>query len=268
MRHPNEHALLRYLASALTENGQIEVDTHLADCSVCAQSVRALHYLQDNFDVLLSSWTAVEHGHVYWQWRIAKAMTEITDTLLSRERLKTLYEQVRRGMGLCIKILLDHSKRIAILVKQELPLGYEFKLYPAYISVGLPEEEAKLKDHLEKGSGFFTENNTEGAIRELLEARELHAESVLSAASELIHDGRLIADARVDSARKSIDIKLWPEQDFTFSAVAILLPEDPEGKGRVAVFQPVENEPFMLAEFGQLGDCAYSLWIGFEKISE
>ena len=96
----------------------------------------------------------------------------------------------------------------------------------------------------------------------------LAAESVLSVSSELLYDGRLIADTCVDSARKSIDIKLWPEQDFTFSAVAILLPENPEDQSRVAVFQPVENEPFMLAEFGQLGDCVYCLWIGFEKISE
>ena len=81
MDHLSEELILRYVSNTVSEQEEVEIYTHLADCSECLQRVRTLRYIQENLDTLWDSWTADEHGRVYKEWREVKALREAEQTL-------------------------------------------------------------------------------------------------------------------------------------------------------------------------------------------
>jgi hypothetical protein len=161
-----------------------------------------------------------------------------------------------------LQILVDHAQKVASTAAAVLPGGYEFELRPAFAGVGLPEEQTKLANHLKKSSSFLSNNMTREALGELLEAVKIDARSPQAAVSEICRKGDRILQMIVDSRRGCVSIKFWQGHLEKKPALAVLLPKNPDSGALIAQFKPIENELYILAEFENLPDGAYSLQIG------
>lgn len=262
MIHPDEHSIQRYISSLVSEEEQLHIDTHLAECPVCSQRIQTLRYIRENFDSLWDSWTAGEHGRVYRQLQLVKTLTEIATAKPSlAERLKQWLEQLGEGLEISTRVLLDRSRKIASVAAVALPRGYEFKLRPAYVGVGSPEEQTRLEDHLKKGSDLLSQGKIDEATGKLLEAVEINARYPQAAVSEIRQDERLLLQVIVESRRRKISVKYWPSEGQEPPILAVLLPKHSGIRASAAEFEPIEGEQYVLAEFAYLTDGAYSLQI-------
>ena len=263
MCHPDENTIFRYISDTASEKEHLQVDTHIADCSECLQQIRSLHFIRKNFEEVWRSWTAVEHGRVCRQWKLAKALEEATESSPSMtDLLKQWLVELKEGLEIGVQVLVDQAQKVASTAATVLPAGYEFELRPAYAGVGSPDEQTQLANHLKKSSSFLSHNKTEEALSELLEAVKIDARSPQAAVSEICREGDRILQMIVDSRRGCVSIKFWQGHQEKKPALAVLLPKDPDKKALIAQFKPLENEQYLLAAFGNLPDGAYSLQIG------
>jgi hypothetical protein len=263
MCHPNDETAIRYFSGELTENEQLEIDGHVAGCDDCLSRMRALLYIRENFTSIWEKWSAAEHGRIYEQLHIIKAMLEITKKMPSMaDQVVQCFRAAKEGLGIGAKVLLDGAKRIASFAPTALPAGYEFKFRVAYAGIGSPEEQAQLEDHLAKGSKLLSEDKVDHAVHELLKAGKIDARSPQAAVSEVRHEGRLMLQMIVDSNRRRISVKFWPQERMRNPAFAILLPEQVAIKPLIGEFKSVEGEEYILAEFVDVSDSMYFVQIG------
>jgi hypothetical protein len=267
MCHPTEEIFLRYVSGAAMEEEQLEIEKHMARCSQCVELASTLRYIQENFDDLLNSWTASEHGRVYQQWRLVRALHQTAETAPSMaEGIARLYECLRKGMVLCVKVLVDRYQRIACLAQDAIPAGYELRVCPAYSGVGSPEAQSKVEEYLREGSELLSEDKIPEAVNKLLLAGSIDARSSQSVRSEVYRGEQLVAEAIVDSRRGRISVVLWPKPECALRTEAILLPDGATGEVLTATFEHVESQPYIVAEFEDLKHEMYRLWIACETI--
>ena len=79
MCHPDENTIFQYISQTASEQEQLQVDTHIVDCSECMERIRALLYIRKNFESVWTSWTSAEHGRVYRQWKLVRALKEAAE---------------------------------------------------------------------------------------------------------------------------------------------------------------------------------------------
>jgi hypothetical protein len=263
MCHPDENTIFQYVSQKASEQEQLQVDTHIADCPECMERVRALLYIRKNFESVWTSWTSAEHGRVYRQWKLAKALKEAAERSPSMTvLLKQWLMELKNGMGIGINVLMGQAMKVASAAAATLPIGYEFELRPAYAGVGSPDEQTQLVDRLKKSSSLLSHNKIEEALSELAEAVKIDARSPQAAVSEICREGNRILQMIVDSRRGCVFVKFWQIYEKSRPALAVLLPNDSGKRVLISPFKQVENEQYILAEFDNLPDGVYSLQIG------
>ncbi len=263
MCHPYEDSLLQYVAGEASCDQELEIDRHLAECSDCVQRVCTLRYLQKDFAEIWNSWTASEHGRLHRQWQFAKALGEVAEAKPSvRSRVREWLDALKAEAEVGLKVLIDYSHEVASLAQGVLPPSYEFKLSPAYTGVGSPEKQKALEGHLTKSSALLAGNRETEAIEELLEAIKIDPRCPQAATSEVFCQGRRILQTAVDSRRRTVWIKFWPQEGQKPPALAALLSLCQEGKTLVAEFEPVEEDASVIAEFRDVTDGQHALRIG------
>jgi len=251
----------RYLSANVSEGEQLEVDTHLAECPGCLHHIQMLRYLRENYDSLWDSWKASEHGHVYRQWRLVKALREVAETRPSlANRLGLWLGELREGLEITTRVLVDRPRKVASLAVAALPFGYDLRFPLACAGVGSPNRQTEMEEHLRKGSVFLSEGRIDEATDELLKLREIDARYPQTAVSEVCCGGRVVMQIIADGRRGRISVKSWSCEDRRSPAVAILLPMRNEERVLVGEFETVEGEEYVLAEFEAHG--AYALRFG------
>jgi hypothetical protein len=262
MDHPDVNMILRYVSNSVSSREQVDIDTHLGQCPECLRRVRAFSYLDEKFDSLWDSWTAVEHGCAYRRWRLAKALREAVEVAPAlSEHARRWVERMKEGLEFSVRVLVDKSRTIASLGACVLPRQCEFRLCLSGTGIGSPDEQAKLEDHLHRGSQLLSEDRPDEATDELLQALRIDARSSQAAISQILWRGQLLCQTIVDSRRGRILVRLWPQEGQCMPTFALLIPEDEKGKVLTAGFQGVENELYVLAEFDRIDHTSYSLQI-------
>jgi len=262
MGHPDADTMLRYLLNRASSDEQLEVDTHLAQCAPCLQRIRAWSYLEENLDQLWDSWTAVEHGRTYRRWRLAKALKEAAvATPVLAESVWRWIENLKQGLEFSLRVLVDPSRAIASLGTCVVPAPWEFRLNLSGVGIGAPDEQAQLESHLQRGSQLLSDDKTDEAANELLQALQIDARSPQAAVSQVLWEGQLLCQTIVDSRRGRILVKLWPQEGCALPSLALLVPEDEDEPVIVATFRQVEDEPYLLAEFNHIDHVNYVLQI-------
>ncbi len=262
MQHPDESILLRYVADRVSDQEQLTTDLHLADCPACAQRVQALRYLRKGFTTVWNSWTAAEHGRLCRQSQLVRSLHEVAEAKPSlAARVGQWLQALQEEIEVSLKVLIDQSHDVASLAHGVLPADWQFKLHPAYVGVGTPEEQKALQEHLEKSSLFLSEDRDAEAVAELVAAVEIDARRPQSASSDVWHGGRQMLQTAVDG-RGRMWVKFWPEEGQEPPALALLLPHRPDGKVLAAEFESVGEDEYVVAEFQDVPAGLYALRLG------
>ncbi len=263
LNHPDEEAIIRYVSEQTSEQEQFDMDKHFSDCTSCSKSVRTMFFIRENFDALWDNWSAAEHGRLSQQLVLANALRQASQTR------PALSDEIRRwlgqlGEGLCVsaRVLLDRSRKIALLGTSALPAGFEFRVRPAYIGIGSPKEQAKVNEHLQKSSELLSQHKAEQAVDELLQAVKIDARSSQVSTLSIVHQDNRLFEVHVDSIARTVLLMFWPVEGQGYPRLAILAPEEGACPATPAEFKPVEGADYFLAEFGNVGDGIYSMTIG------
>ncbi len=262
MNHLTENILIRYISDELSENEHIEVDTHIDCCQDCLERIQGLRILKDDFESIWDSWTADEHGRIYRQWQLMKALKEAADASPSiYQKAAQWAQQLSAGIEAGLKVLVSNAKKAAIIVAEAMPEGYQFQLRPAYAGVA-SEERRVLEEHLNKSSTLLSQDKTDMALGELIEAVKIDARVAQVVLSEVYYEDNLRFHVAVNSHRSIIWIKCWPLEKQEPPSLAALLPKGIAKTISIRQFKPVEGERYLLAEFENVADGAYSVAVG------
>ncbi|MHC4464279.1 MAG: hypothetical protein ACYS30_23055 [Planctomycetota bacterium] len=262
MNHLSEQLALRYIAENLSEDEMQDLDLHIADCPQCLDRIRTLRYIAENFDTLLESWTAEEHGRVYQQWRLVKAFEEAAEASPSlAERIRNWLAQKAGTIEIGVSIVLDRASKVATAAAASLPEGYGFSLRPAFEGVGSPADVEQLKARLQRGSELLADGKPKEAIKVLLEASRIDALSPQAAVTEIRHGNRLALQLTVNGRQGRIWVKARIDPQLAVPQMALLIPTSPHASASIAEFKPVQGEQVLVAEFIDVGDGPYTIEI-------
>jgi len=120
--HPDEDKILKYVWHELTENEEILIGEHLADCESCVQIAQAEAQSQHLWD----DWQAQKHGEFFWKKFIRQTMTRAQETAQSeliKGRLQNWFKLwngkvgsmirfVEKGSGEFIEVITDFPRGI------------------------------------------------------------------------------------------------------------------------------------------------------------
>ncbi|MFA5251544.1 MAG: hypothetical protein WC454_03035 [Phycisphaerae bacterium] len=239
------------------------MDIHLVDCLQCRERIRTLIFIREHFDTLWDSWTAAEHGRIYQQWQLAQALTKVAENVPSlagqiQQWLGHLKEDVHIGA----KVLLDRSKKISSIASVVLPAGFEPILRPAFMGIGSPQQQVQLEEHLKKGSELLSQDKADEAVSELLEAVKIDGRIPQTSTLEITHDEGRRFQIQVNSRSKTVLLMFWPAVgEGKRSKLAVLMPQEAGGKVLTSQFEHVEGAEYLLAEFKDVSDGVFSLYI-------
>jgi hypothetical protein len=121
MKHITQKLARKYIALQLDEQGIIEIDRHLSSCDACAERVRALRLIADDFDAVWDSWTAKSHTQTPLQDRISRALARLAASEISSEirvRIKAWRDEIQIQSETALKVILDGSKRTARIISE------------------------------------------------------------------------------------------------------------------------------------------------------
>ncbi len=259
MLHPDAHAITRYLDGDATEIELIEISSHLADCASCLENVQTASYLKRNFDLLWRSWTPERHGRISEAVRIADALSSQPLSPVS-EWIKTLgFDELP---GLAATFILDSTKRLAGAAARSFDQMFDCRPVPVQAGVGSPDTAATLQKHLNLSSLELSRQNADAAEKALDSAAEIDAFSVQSAGIEISEGDRFTARLVVDSRKRRVSVVYFPDKSKKFPGYVLLLPADPSVTPSIAAFSPVESASYYLADFKELPDGLFTLYMG------
>jgi hypothetical protein len=259
MNHPEQAVLFQYIADRLADETRWGFEAHLADCPACLTRVKTLKFLKENFEPIWSSWCAAHHGQAMQQWRLVQALAAKAQVAphLVPFALRWL-QQVSAGVEFSLQVLLDRGRRMAMTATQCLPVGSTFQLRPAFIGVG----ETALETHLKQSSVHLEHGRSDEAVTQLQQAVAINARATQSSVSQVMHRGKTRLELAVDSRRRQVLVKYWPDPTEPPPVFALLHFKGTDHIEAVMEFRRVEGELYLLAEFSDVPDGVWSLHIG------
>lgn len=145
IKHPKRDEIEKYIWDELSEDREIEVGNHLAECEECikiAQEEMELKFFWEHFN-------AKTHGEVYWQARIKDALEtalESARTLSIKKRLSNWIKEWKGKIGGIIQVVSGGVEKTSQVVTN-LPdslLAPDVKLRFARAEAVRGEEEEKI----------------------------------------------------------------------------------------------------------------------------
>ena len=269
MEHIHPRSLVHYLRNDLSADNLMAVDEHLCECDECLDKVRALRYLRSNFDSIWKSWTAEEHGRVYKQWRLAKALREAHEQQSNSESIRTtalkwLKSLRTKSSEFAVDLLIDGKQKLAILASagqnafMDPSDAYEFFLSPVRIGAGAPDTMADVEKHRKAASLSLLSGKIDEAKSHLEEVVEIDSRAAQAAGLDIIRDEKVVGRIQVDSRRTRVSFMYWPARE-DHPQLALLIPEHEEKVPMVEELRPVEGANYLLAEFTNLADSRYTI---------
>jgi len=262
MEHPPVDVILRSLSDEADEEDRIVVDSHVVDCLECRKKVKRLLHIRENFDSLWEGMNAVDHGRLFRKWRLAVALEEAAKREPSlAAKAQHWLRAVTKGVDTVIKVLVDRERRIVAAAAEALPQEQEFVRHSAVAGVGTSEEQARIQDHLRRGSDLLARNQREQAVDELMKAVEIDARSPQAVTSQVVRRDDWVVQVVADSRRGRISVKYKTRAKGRGPSLAVLLHHQ-AGHDLVAPFEAVESEGYDLAEFEDVPSGWYRIEIG------
>lgn len=105
IKHPTKEEIGHYIWEELSEEREIEIGEHLAECKEC----RKLSQGEFKTKLFLKSWTARAHGEAYWHKRLSEVLEtalELTKTSILEKRLEYWIRESKGKIGGAIQIVL------------------------------------------------------------------------------------------------------------------------------------------------------------------
>ena len=121
MGHLIKDIALKYIGRQMEEGKIIEIDRHLSTCDACAERVRAMRMLADNFDAIWDSWTAKSHAKSNMQFRIAGALAQLAAEERSSEfkaRFNAWRDKIQTKSEVALRVIRDASKKAARIISE------------------------------------------------------------------------------------------------------------------------------------------------------
>lgn len=263
MEHVTFDAAIRYVSGRKSEEEETDLETHVAACEGCLHRVQGLQFLRANFDAVWDSWTAAEHGRLYRQWRVADALEKVAHAQPSlAAKAREWLGRLGRTPGLAVKLLLDHGRRIAMAAPDHLLPEDVFLPQFTTSGVGAGEERDRVEKHLAESCELLSEGSDEAAVEQLSQVVNIDARAAQAAHFEVSRSGRLVLRVGVESRRRSLSVRYWPSQTEPVPGIVMLVPEDSSILPLATTFQFHDDMDYAVAEFRDVPDGVYSLWIG------
>jgi hypothetical protein len=259
MAHPHDTRLLEYVAERAPEEEGIEIAEHLADCPSCAESVRALIHLRENFASLWEAVSAESLGKLHRTWTVVRALCGAVER---EPGLATRAKDWLQGVGQTLQaralvVLVDRAKRLGALAADVLPEGYRWERQPALAGYGAPDQA--LEAHLKQGSDLLSTGRVEAAIEELELAARTDPRRSQAAGIEVFREGRRELVALVDSQLGRVWVRLWPVEEDARPRWAILLPMRDPSACVVSALESVPGQDYLYAEFHDVPSGPFNL---------
>jgi len=263
MEHPRNETILDYVAGRASDEQELEVDAHMAECAACLERVGALCCLRENFDEHWRSWTAAEHGRAHRQGQLAAALARVVSAQpMLAAGVGQWLAQSRRTDDVMVEVLVDASRRVALAGAGALPADYAFEPRPALMGVAAAEEQAQVEGHLRKGGELLSERRTEEALDEALRAAAIDARAPQTAVSEVRREDRRVLGVTVNSRRETVSVKYWPSSGEPTPALVLLLPRGADAEPLASGFEAVADAEYLLAELNNVPSGPHTLRIG------
>lgn len=254
MSHPNQEKLLTFASGQASETDAETMFSHLADCETCTERVHAMESLRSNFE---GSWEAF--------------LEEVGLRLEHRNAWARAQAEKRPALALTLRGIVDGSRRLATAAREHvsgvLEAGKEIRtvFVPAYQGVADPEASEEAGRFAEEASTACLDGDVTEALERLHEAANRDAAAAASAQLDFVTEDGVVGRVVVDAARRSATMLVYPEVFGHDRGTAVLSFAESTGlPKRRQPFEAVEGAPYLLAEFVDLPDGAFTMELEVE----
>ncbi|MEI8348871.1 MAG: hypothetical protein WCI77_01855 [Candidatus Omnitrophota bacterium] len=108
-QHPDKEEIFSYIWQELSQEKEIEIGEHLADCKQCVKLSREIFKTK----IFWESWTAKLHGEIYWQKKIKdslQAALEAVEAPGLKARLENWISTYKAKVRGALEIILEDAK--------------------------------------------------------------------------------------------------------------------------------------------------------------
>lgn len=137
MNHMNADQIRAYVAEKLPYDECLVCETHLATCKECAERVKVLLSVRNNFDQIWTTWTVKKHAEEFQVAQLRQALKRARAAADIRRRLTTWADNITARVDTALGISLDVSKRAARVVQEGLEFLQDPKS-PAFAPAPVP----------------------------------------------------------------------------------------------------------------------------------
>jgi hypothetical protein len=154
--HPDKHNIRQYVWQELTEEQEMAIGEHIADCPQCAEYAQQ----EARFQYLWENWQAEKHGGIYWKKQIAEILKQSSqqeNSFYRKERLNrwitdwkgklgSMVQFIKQGKDSLVKIITDFPEDLFIAGRK-----FQFTQAAPVRGTGLQETMVKLQADREFG---------------------------------------------------------------------------------------------------------------------
>jgi len=261
MDHVDTATAYRAACNELSEDEELIVDAHVAQCANCLERLRTAYVLHHNLEPLLAAWNASRHGELFRRWMFFQALekTEVSERSVLEGFIRSV-EWIKDRSAIGVSLLLNRGRRLVTQAASLLPEGFSFELQPVFQGVGNERLNA-VEAHRLKSSVLLSHGDTEGAIGELELAARIDRRSVEGASGTIHSDREGTIRVYSDASTGRIWVKYWPTASSPAHLYAFLAVPDSPSSSRIAPLEPAEGEEFLYTIFDDVTDMRYELLI-------
>lgn len=248
--HLDREQLLDYL---FEEGPTDQLDCYSAHLDVCLECrSRWFELCQQSRDVedQINSATSEQFGRVVRELQKTPAIVQglacvAGDAKVPRpvaEAARHTITEIREGLALVVRGLLDSGRRLAALAALQVPQGIQFE--PHFAAAGIGSSETDVT-----AAGIsLAQNDVENALETLTKISTRDSRIVESAEAQIKSED-LSRKIVLVSGRRQV-ILTWPvESKVEAPAAAVLVPLGSPRSPLVARFEQMEDEPLAVAQF-------------------
>ncbi len=239
MRHPLQDDLLEFAAGILDPGRAETLYAHLGHCTPCTDRVTTIRAIRADFE---GSWAAFMEEYALRASLAGAAPSPAAD------------------LALRVRGILDGGKRLAAAAVERLTGatgGLDAAFVPAYSGVGDPERSQEAARLAEEASRHCGAGDLQAAVRALEAASRVDPEAGASVTLNVLRDGNVVGKVVVHAGRRALSVLVDPTLAGFRTGRVVLETEALEP--RSVMLEPVEGAAYLLAEFEDVPDGAFSV---------
>lgn len=254
MSHPKQDQMLEFASGQAGEADAEGIYSHLAECDPCSGRLNAIQRLRSDFE---GSWNAF--------------IEEVGLRLANQAAWARPKAEKRPGLALALRGILNGSRKLATAAREGVSgalAGEEIQavFVPAYQGVADPEGGEEARRFAEEASTLCLDGDVARALDRLEKAANADAAAAAAAQIDFMSGTTVIGRIVVDAVRRSVSLMIYPDVFGGDSGSVVLeMTDAPEVQKRRTSLLRVEGAPYLMAEFEDLPDSAFSLQLEVEE---